>query len=170
MKYTHLFLVSSCFVLSCAQAQSGSVCGAGEKPFFECETSGGEVRLCASGGKTANESGLAFEWSGKNGNVFQFPRDRGGKKALFFSSETGYSGGGENRIRFEDDGKSYYLYDSVIQHEDDKGGRFPVAEAGLKIVEGDRLISTEKCLDSTKTIDPESKQHIPEEDFNYDLP
>ena len=92
------------------------------------------------------------------------------RKPCFSRARRAIQGGEESRIRFDADGKSYYLYDSIIQHEDDKGGRFPVAEAGLKIVEGDRLISNEKCLDSTKTIGSESKQHMPEEDFNYDLP
>jgi|GEM_PF-3378634 len=158
-----------CMALSCASAHPSTLCGADE-PLFECQTSLGIVALCGVSNVENKNIKLQFRSQAAGSREVVYPEASKLSAGKFYSSETSYSGGGEERIRFVYGNANYIIYDKLVQREDKSGVREPLMEAGLLKVESDKVVSNEKCFNGTETISKSAKGAAQDEDFNYDLP
>ena len=167
---SRMAVLSLCFfVSSCASAYPSTLCEIGES-LFECQTGIGRVALCGvlSGGN--KDINLQFRFQAADDKKVVYPEASKLSAGKFYSSETSYSGGGEERIRFVYDNTTYIIYDKFVQSEDKSGVREPLMEAGLLKVEGNKVVSNEKCFNGTETIGKRAIGAAQDEDFNYDLP
>jgi hypothetical protein len=130
-------------------------CDADEKPVFSCQIKNKKAELCYS--KVAN----SFVYRFKKGNVvqLQYPKMPNGSDSFKFSS-TGYAGGGEAHIRFENDGYTYFIYDKDVKESD--GGLSSIA--GIMAKKGAKTIANMQC-DNDAPIHSEAYTLIPKENY-----
>lgn len=131
-------------------------CNSDEKPVFSCQIKNKKAELCYS--KVAN----SFVYRFKKGNVvqLQYPKIPSGSDLFKFSS-TGYAGGGEAHIRFENDGYTYFIYDKDVKESDGSLNSI----AGIMAKKGAKTIANMQC-DNDAPIHSEAYTLIPKE--NYD--
>lgn len=132
-----LLLCSSC-------SWAGGLCRADERALFSCRAEGKVIALCAST-DVSHESGyVQFRFGTPQDLQVEFPSARVPPVGNFTVSSTAHAGGGEARVRFRNDGVTYYIYERTIRSTPSRisEGDF---EAGIAIDFGARGVAWTQC-------------------------
>lgn len=124
----------------------GTLCEAGETPFFSCEIGAKRVSVCGGG------SGAVYRY-GTPGKVELASR------SLTFANR-GYSGGGESQITAKNADYTYTVYDSTVRTSFGEGGNDPEFSSGLVIARGGRVVSSKMCK-AESSVDAAAERALP---------
>ncbi|WP_050479792.1 hypothetical protein [Herbaspirillum rhizosphaerae] len=147
-----------------AAAPEKSLCAAGETPLFQCTIKGKQVSLCASGGGKDDAGKLQYRFGTAQKIELSYPATPQPADGKFFKSETGYSGGGEERIRFKNGDYDYFLFERTVRTGFGNGPNNPEFSAGI-ITRHGKSVTTRLCSQDG-AMKPASRT-LPEEEFEY---
>ena len=132
-----------------APATPPSLCQAGEQSVLSCGVGGKVLSLCATGPLTAAgaaQARMQYRF-GRPGKVeMAWPARPESPRGRFFLGTTMYSGGGEERIRFSNEGYDYVVFQRTIAGEwDDEGHRAHFQDEGVVVLKGGRAVGKRIC-------------------------
>ena len=145
-----------------AAAPEKSLCSAGETPLFQCTIKGKQVSLCASGATATDAGKLQYRFGTAQKIELSYPDAPQPANGKFFKSETGYSGGGEERIRFKNGDYDYFLFERTVRTGFGSGPNNPEFSAGV-ITRHGKSVTTRLCAQDG-AMKPASGT-LPEEEF-----
>lgn len=145
-------------------APEKSLCDAGETPLFQCTIKDKQVSLCASGVNKDDAGRLQYRFGTAQKIELRYPDTSQPASGTFFKSETGYSGGGEERIRFKNGDYDYFLFERTVRTGFGNGPNNPEFSAGV-ITRHGKTVSTRLCS-RDGAMKPASRL-LPEEEFEY---
>lgn len=165
--FVFLFLSFSSF--SAVPAER-SLCNSNEDVIFDCRLSDKQLSLCGSSGFVRKGGSLTYRYGKQNKIELTFPSTQRNSNTQFFSSNTSYSGGSEERIRFNNGGWDYILYNRMVRTRFDGESNEPDFTAGLA-VHKDGKVSAKKCSNDAQ-IDFAAFKFMSKEGFDdrFDLP
>lgn len=150
-----------------AHAQApATLCSAPEVAVFNCHSRGKTASVCASPDLAPGKGTLQYRFGSPAQVELQYPSRPSAVAGHFFASATGFSGGGESRLRFRNGNTDYILYERTVRTRFDGKGNAPQSSTGLAVRQGGKLISQRTCTGSALLNLPANA--IPEEDFDYD--
>ncbi|EJL92287.1 hypothetical protein PMI16_01090 [Herbaspirillum sp. CF444] len=147
-----------------AAAPEKSLCNAGETPLFQCTIKGKQVSLCSSGAGKDDAGKLQYRFGTAQKIELSYPDTPQPANGKFFRSETGYSGGGEERIRFKNGDYDYFLFERTVRTGFGNGPNNPEFSAGV-ITRHGKSVTTRLCSQDG-AMQPASSA-LPEEEFEY---
>ncbi|QXF34629.1 hypothetical protein CE143_16765 [Photorhabdus luminescens] len=148
------YLLLGVFFLN-APLSATTLCKNNEVVVFHCAMKESKFSVC-------KRNDYIYYKHEKNNKVdFTYPETN--RKGDFYFSYTGYSGGGESHIRFENSNYHYIIYDRIIRSEDYMG-RYPNFESGISIMKDGSLISHQKC-EISSGINENASQSLLKEKF-----
>lgn len=124
----------------------GTLCEAGETPFFSCELDAKRVSVCSGG------SGAVYRY-GTPGKVELASRN------LTFANQA-YSGGGESQLTATNGDYTYTVYDRTVRTSFGEGGNDPEFSSGLVVTRGGRVISSKMCKGETP-VEADAERALP---------
>lgn len=146
--------------LLCSSLYANNLCQSGEVVAFSCDIRSKSVSVCV-----ADEDNLVYRFGKMNATELTL------HSPVFFSS-TGYSGGGEGRLRFPNGRYDYVVYSGITNGEWlDKatGLREKVEFAGILVLKDKHLLSDLKCTAfDDKSFIHDIPQHKQEPFVHYD--
>ncbi|RZU02635.1 hypothetical protein [Rivibacter subsaxonicus] len=152
------------FVVAATQAAPPSrfLCSADEEVVFGCTLGRRMVSLCASPGPAPQKLQYRTGMPGKLELVVPpAPEPAAG---TFIHSSTGYSGGGEARLRFRNGNWDYWLFDRTL-----RGEQGPVFSSGVVVRRtGQRHGKELKCVEEAG-FGAFDGERFEREDFDFDL-
>ncbi len=110
-----LFIVFICSSAVCHGSQQWALCEAHEKLVFGCVTGKKVASICASPDVTSTTGYVQYRYGTVGRLELVYPDHRKPPKGHFFFSRTDYSGGEENRIRFNNDGYDYVVFNNTVR-------------------------------------------------------
>ena len=159
-----LFAVALLSQAAVAAAAEKSLCEAGETPLFQCTIKGKQVSLCAAGASKDDAGKLQYRFGTAQKIELSYPDTPQPASGKFFKSETGYSGGGEERIRFKNGDYEYFLFERTVRTGFGSGPNNPEFSAGI-ITRHGKTVTTRLCA-RDGAMKPASRV-LPEEEFAY---
>jgi hypothetical protein len=111
---------------------------------FQCAVGEKQIAICATGAPSQGQVQYRY---GALGNLeLAYPADpRAGTSALRWAM-TGYSGGGETQISFENAGVKYVVYSRMSRTAFGADGRHaPHDQLGVAVLKGGKVIATRRC-------------------------
>lgn len=124
-----------------AASPRASLCAASETPLFQCPVGGKQVAVCAARGAAPR---VQYRYGAPGKVELAYPA--AGQAGSLRWAQTGYSGGGEMQIQFENGGVRYVVYSRMIRTGFGGDGRNnPKDELGVAVLRGERLLSDRRC-------------------------
>lgn len=158
-------LLSSTFAsLAHAAAPEKSLCHADETVLFQCTVKGKQASLCASGATKTDAGKLQYRYGADKKIELSYPDTPQPAQGKFFRSATGYSGGGEDRIRFRNGDYDYFLFERTVRTGFGNGPNNPEFSGGI-ITRRGKTVTTRLCTQDDPIKD--GARALPEEDFEY---
>lgn len=140
------------------------LCKAEEKVIFSCPTKAKKIiALCASPNFSAKAGTLQYRFGTPTKVELQYPETPQPAAGKFFASQTGYSGGGELRVRFKNGSVDYFLFDRTIR-TGFSGTNNPEFTSGV-IVRTSKGVTTIKCTDDDG-FKASASELLPNEEFD----
>jgi hypothetical protein len=145
-----------------ARAPAVSLCGPGEVVRFSCKAGAKVISFCGQG------AGLTYRFGKPGRPELTYPS--AGQSPDFHYSSTGYSGGGEARVRFTNGGYEYIAYTANLAGDWNADGTRGHEELyGVLVRKAGRNLANIRC-----TATPDNDLYalgdgLPEEPFDYDI-
>jgi hypothetical protein len=118
-----------------------SLCDAGETPLFQCPIGQKQLAICA-----AKTSSVQYRFGTKKSLELSYPSDPKAGPGTLRWAETGFSGGGEMQIQFENDGAKYVVYSRMVRTGFGSDGLHnPKDYLGVAVFRAGRLVSNRNC-------------------------
>ncbi len=106
-----LFIVST----SASAVDNKYLCHRDESVIFGCSLGDKLLSLCSSKGVGATTGYVQYRYGTINKIEMTYPKKLLPPKGYFFLGQSGWSGGGENRIRFNNGKYNYLIYDTLVK-------------------------------------------------------
>ncbi len=148
--------------LSLAAAPEKSLCHADETVLFQCTIKSKQAVLCASGASKGDAGKLQYRYGTEKKIELSYPDTPQPAAGTFFRSETAYSGGGEERIRFKSGDYDYFLFQRTVRTGFGNGPNNPEFSGGIVTRHGNDV--TKRLCTRDDPIKA-GTQDLPEEEF-----
>jgi hypothetical protein len=147
-----------------ARAPDANLCQAGESVEFNCKAGAKVISLCGSGDV------IHYRFGRPGRPEMNFPASSQPARSVFHYSATGYSGGGEARVRFLNGAFEYVVYTANLAgdwHSD--GTRDHEERYGVLVRKGGRNVANIRCTGGSDNDLYVLADRLPEEQFDYDV-
>lgn len=151
-----------------AKEEEKYLCYKNERVIFGCNINQKMLSLCAAIPLHKIPDSIQYRFGTHKKIEMEYPNNLEGSKNLFKHSHTGYSGGGEGRIRFKNKDYEYIIFDRMYRTNFKAGEpNNPAFDSGVVIRRKGKTISQLHCNEKDTSI--QTGYDFIKEDFDRGL-
>jgi hypothetical protein len=141
-----------------------TLCTAGETVIFSCTAGPRTISLCG-----AADSARGAQYRAARGTTRELTYPLGEGSGTMRRASTGYSGGGEAQVQFDNDGFTYVVYSRVVRTRFDGKGNEPAFSAGVAVIKNGKTVGERICTAPSDAVlnAAAAASYMPERDFLY---
>ena len=149
------------------RAESNYLCRSDEQVVFGCKAGAKMISVCASVPFTPTSGYVQYRFGTLSKLELEYPEKQEPPKDHFWLSTAMYSGGGEARIRFQNQGYQYTVFDRTVRTGFGGGPNNPKFSAGVGVIAQGQKNKTKGCSDNG-SVRSVAYENLDREDFDDD--